>query len=87
MLIVSFYSEGWSILVSLFQRWELVPSLPLNYTVGQRLLEFRDLFFADRRSAKAKPSKALQICQRGQVADRRPVEVNLLKALQIRQRA
>ena len=56
-----------------------------NRTVGQRLLEFRDLFLADLRAVEVKPLKVLQICQRGQVADLRAVEGKRFKVLQIRQ--
>ena len=41
------------------------------------------MFFADRRVAEVKYTKALQIRQRGQVADLRAPEVKPLKVLQI----
>ena len=58
-----------------------------NLTVGQRLLEFRDLFFADLRVVEVKPSKALQIRQRSEVVDLCIFEEKQFKAVQIRQRS
>ena len=45
-------------------------TLVINHAVGQRLLEFRDLFLAGLRVVEGKHFKALQIRQRSQVADR-----------------